>query len=161
MGAPRSGLDSYATWLCHKGVPCSHKMVYQLGVEDPPDWGDRRAEASWLAVPFLPDAGRVILLVRHPLLCAASLLQITGPIREWARRKIEFYHPDLVSDSVQWWTAWNRRALQYADEVLFLGDLAQQQDFPHCNVWAPPPRLDWSQVDSGVASEARSLWSRI
>ena len=161
IGAPRSGLDSCATYLTDNGIPCGHKEVYTFGIQEPPDWGNKANEASWLAVPFLPVDARVLLIVRHPLLVAASMLQITGTIREWAREKIHFFHDDLVSDSMNWWLAWNKRAIDHAHDVYFLEDLIKGPNFPHRNIWHPPPVLDWSMIDDKIATEAKEFWNEL
>lgn len=102
---------------------------------DPPQWGDFTGDASLSAVPYLHQFPHVrrILVVRHPLEYAGSLLRV-GPLK--ARSQVhglqtyldqhypEIYEePDELSAALRFWLIWNTLADNYANIRVRLDDL--------------------------------------
>ena len=116
-----------AQLLTEAGLPCTHEGYY---TPDGPDPGVATpADSSWMAVPYLPQHdGRVILVVREPIDVVRSLLGIRFFEQEGPFQKFALGHePDLANlpptmACWEWWTRWNRRALPFADVVVFLDD---------------------------------------
>ncbi len=120
-GCGRSGTGYVSTLLSRLGLPCSHEVVYgealcSTGAQ--PVWSDAlRAEASWLAAPYLGSlpAGTIVLhQVREPVSVVRSFLRIrffegNGPFKRFAERHV----PALAvgspfERSVKYWLFWNQ-----------------------------------------------------
>lgn len=124
-----------------------------------------------MAVPYLPQPdAHVVLLVRHPLQVAASMVAsgLTAPtsgVRHWAARRC----PEIDGDheptlALKWWLAWNDRAVEYADQVIPL-DGARPAPFdghlPRWNVGPSHPDLTWQDFAPTVAWQCRSRFAAL
>jgi hypothetical protein len=64
------------------GLECGHEAIYTGRTTEPPDWGERYAESSWFAAPWLadlPDQTLVVHVVRNPIDWLASWVGTVWP----------------------------------------------------------------------------------
>jgi hypothetical protein len=92
-GIGRSGTGYVAKLLTEAGLPCGHESIYTANTTRPPDWGDRLAESSWFAAPWihkLPEGTSVVHLVRNPIDWCASWVGTVWPPRGSAKATMNF-----------------------------------------------------------------------
>ena len=136
-GTGRSGTGFVSKVLSTAGVPCHHEKVFTPAGED---WGWRRGDSSWLAVPFLDGFdGFVLHVLRDPLAVVNSMVGILffedelpddvalliGPYQAFAREHAPevFELGDPVERAVAWWVVWNERVAPFADAWVRVEDL--------------------------------------
>jgi hypothetical protein len=136
-GCPRSGTAYAAALFSALGVRCDHERVFgvaQAAGERPVVWDGAEGDSSFLAVPFLPVDGTVVLhQVRHPLEFARSIVG-TALLSDHRRDKpfpaaIRRHAPEVYEPARQperaalMWTIWNTRAEAHADITYRIEDL--------------------------------------
>lgn len=135
-GTGRSGTRFAAHLLRAAGVNCGHERVFSfrpLLRERPVAWGNWQADSSWMAVPHLAaHDGPAVLVVRHPLLVAKSMLEL-GWFRHDKRldiaKLIYRFRPQIRAEKTRpdkvmaMWVHWNTAALPYVAGVFRLEDL--------------------------------------
>ena len=123
-GTGRCGTGYVAAVLNACQVPCGHETVYRP--DGPGDWGNVRADSSWMAAPHLKGfKGTIVHLLRNPLHVVNSLLGIGffnpeidhGKYREYARRYCPqaFQTDDPILAAATFVVEWNRMITPYAD----------------------------------------------
>lgn len=135
IGTGRSGTNFVADYLTAAGHPCGHERfyrptgpLYRAGETRLTPEGD----ASWLAVPYLPDSGiNAVHQTRAPLPVIKSFLKIGFFNAEYYaqhKRFIDFArsHFELSDDplrsSMRWWLEWNEKCLAITDRHFRLED---------------------------------------
>lgn len=137
-GTGRCGTRYASHLLRAAGVACGHEQVYTFRVARglrTPDWGEFDADASWMAVPFLPNLRTpALLLVRHPLPVVRSMLSL-GWFAEGQRKLIantvDRHRPEVHAEATRTdkalalWVHWNLSALPYVREVVRFEDMVR------------------------------------
>lgn len=135
-GTGRCGTGYMAQVLTRAGLECTHEEVFTPDgpVEHPHVW----AEASWLAVPYLSHHPRtpVVLVHRHPLAVISSFVgqhffDRPNPHLDFLLRKnpaIRDLSP--VDAAIEHYLFWNKHALNYADVVTDIEDIAWEKIIP-------------------------------
>jgi len=134
-GTGRCGTGYMSQVIERAGLHCTHEQVFTPdGVDEPHVW----AEASWMAVPYLPHYADtpVVLVHRHPLAVFSSFLGMhffdrPSPHLEFLHRK----NPALrdlnpIDAAIDHYLFWNRHALNYADVVVDIEDVAWEKIIP-------------------------------
>ena len=119
VGTGRCGTASAQRALNAVGIGCGHEDVY--GPWGYVDETGLEADASWLAVPYLPFVNaRIIHLARDPVDVANSFLSIgffdaapANVYKDFARRWAPLTG-DGVDDAFRWWLEWNRMCERHA-----------------------------------------------
>lgn len=121
-GTGRCGTTHVSELLTRAGYHCSHEKYFTP--EGPLHRNFRRshrarADASWLAVPFLPDPEiRAIHVVRNPLDVIRSFFNIGFFDAEFAHLRPRFvgfarthfdFSGDPMRDCLRWYVDWNTR----------------------------------------------------
>ncbi|MFC4869334.1 hypothetical protein [Streptomonospora arabica] len=133
-GTGRCGTRYASHVLRAAGVVCGHEQVFTFGVARgrTPRWRGFEADASWLAVPRLSEVrARTVLLVRHPLDVAHSMLQLGWftPQRASISRVLAAVDPRILGEptradqAMALWLRWNTVARPHAAHVVRFGDL--------------------------------------
>lgn len=140
IGTGRSGTNYVSELLTQSGYNCSHEKYFTP--KGPLLRNFRRsyrarADASWLAVPYLPDQDiKAIHIVRHPLLVIRSLfnmgffdssLRVYESFVNFARAHFEFTG-DPLRDCLRWYVEWNERCEAITDRRLSLEQLNDSLD---------------------------------
>ena len=163
MGCGRSGTGFVAKVLNEAGVPAGHEKVFHPGTTSP-DWGESRAEASWLALPWLPTLDpdvSVVHLVRDPIKNARSWMGVGmfaddahpdhEPYRDAVRRCVPgvMEYPTALERWLAHWVVWNEIAELHASETLRIEDLDELDGAPLDKICA-----DLGLSDAGAVSRA-------
>lgn len=144
-GSGRCGTRYAAELLTRCGVSCGHEATFHpenaagwRGV--PLDWGDRVADASWMAAPhvdILTYLGvPVILLVRDPLEVVRSLVELAffsshpvqraNPCHNVLRTHLPWIYEEYATEhdrALAMWVGLTKRALSRAELVIRFADL--------------------------------------
>ena len=129
VGTGRCGTGYTARYLSESGVPCSHEGYYTTRgptLRNSKRDHRSRGDASWLAVPFLPDPDILVLhQVRHPLAVIGSFYRIGffDPnfyskhrlFVDFASHYFTFSDVPLRS-CVRWYIEWNRKCERVASK---------------------------------------------
>jgi hypothetical protein len=93
-GAPRSGTAWITKVLQHHGLHVKHEKISAHGT------------VNWQSAPYADNYVRRVAIVRHPLLCVASLLTISDASRDYLARHtgIEYRATEEWYGDV--WAAW-------------------------------------------------------
>jgi hypothetical protein len=129
-GTGRSGTTYLTELLRACGVRCGHEAVF--GPYGQGDWDDFEADASFMAVPYLPLDIPTVLVLRHPLAVVKSFhdfgffTQCTteyqhfvahyAPMAWWGERS-------ELDTALAYWCTWNLRAALHADRIYRLEHL--------------------------------------
>lgn len=157
IGTGRCGTNFVADYLTAAGHPCGHERFYRpTGPVYSPGQTQttREGDSSWLAVPFLPEAGvRVVHQTRAPVAVIASFLKL-GFFHEehysrhkrfvdFARRHFDF-SDDPTRSAARWYIEWNEKCAAITDRQFRLEDFRNRID--RLGDWlgldAPLPTLD-------------------
>lgn len=159
-GTGRSGTKWCATTLRVAGIYCGHEQMFSpemlFHLDGPlPRHRHFAGDASFCAVPFLSrlDSFRRVLVVRHPLACAASWIRAGGLLRGGHRPGVSYRlahdHPDVLDAddeqeaTLRYWLGWNRRGVEHADRVAPIEDLDGSELLRLCGysepAWEPFP----------------------
>jgi hypothetical protein len=136
-GCPRSGTQYSSVLFSALGARCDHEQVFgieqALGLKQV-EWNGYDGDASFLAVPFLPLDGVVVLhQTRHPLEFIRSVVGIRFLSDHRAEKPFpsvigrnapEVYEPEHEAErAALLWRIWNRRAESHAAITYRLEDL--------------------------------------
>lgn len=135
-GTGRCGTGYTAALLNACQVPCGHEAVY--GPDGPGDWGNIRADSSWMAAPHLKEfSGTVVHLLRNPLDVVNSLVGIGffdpnvdhGAYRDYAKRWCPqaFQTADPVVAAASFVVEWGRMIEPYANLTWKVEELNAEQ----------------------------------
>jgi len=132
VGTGRSGTKYMSEMLTRSGYNCSHESYFTPKgpfLRNTQRSYKARADASWLAVPYLPDSNiMVIHIVRHPLRVIRSFFNMGffkpgilryKPFVTFARAHFE-YTGDPMRDCLRWYVEWNERCEAITDRRLSL-----------------------------------------
>lgn len=185
-GTGRCGTKWAATALRTAGILCGHEQVFttdMLPQAQSPRWGAFEGDSSLAAVPYMltPGIARRVLLVRHPLGFAGSLLRV-GPLLAGSQpdgltRYLKARHPHVfdtdreTTAALRYWTVWNRQAADHADVVLRIEEvtvadlLVAVERTPRWPTYPVDPTnvgpngddLRWGVQDPETAIDARNL----
>lgn len=135
-GTGRCGTGYMAEVISKAGLECTHEEVFtpEGVVEHPHVW----AEASWMAVPYLSHFARtpVVLVHRHPLAVISSFLgkrtfHRRSPYRDFLyRQNPSLRHASPLEAAIDHYLFWNKHALNYADVVTDIDDVAWEKIIP-------------------------------
>ncbi len=122
IGTGRCGTTHIGAVLSAAGYPCSHERYFTHSGPVLRHYERShlaRADASWFAVPYLPDpAFKVIHIVRHPFKVIRSFYNIGFFDEEFARhflpavrfaRRHFAFTGDPLRDCLRWYVEWNAR----------------------------------------------------
>jgi hypothetical protein len=120
VGTGRCGTGYVAELLTQLSIRCGHERIYSWrGIRpDPRVEGD----ASWLAVPYLPRFGGVVLhVVRRPLDVIGSFVgsefftRARSPYARFLSRHLDLGRdPDPLTAAMRHYVEWNRRCEPHA-----------------------------------------------
>ena len=141
IGTGRCGTGFSSKYLTSAGVPFSHERYYT--VKGPILRNGRRSfrargDASWLAVPFLPDPDVIAIhQVRNPLAVILSFYNIGffdpnfyethDQAVDLARKYFEFSEDPLRS-SLRWYLEWNYKCEQITSRMFRVEHLSEHAD---------------------------------
>ncbi|AKQ41002.1 hypothetical protein CP97_01465 [Aurantiacibacter atlanticus] len=147
IGTGRSGTTYFSELLTASGLSCSHEGYYT--VKGPTLYNTRRqpdaqCDASWLAVPFLPDDEvTAVHVVRDPFAVIRSLFschffdlehleqatdavtRVRAKFTRFAQKHFEFTG-DPLRDSMRWYSDWNTRCEAITDKRVVIERVDQQ-----------------------------------
>ena len=118
-GTGRSGTQYMSAILTESGIPCGHEQIFRP--EGPRGWAWYRADASFMAVPYLPIFdGPVFHVVRDPLTTINSMVGLgwfddAVNIHELFRPFQRLYCPSAWEDdepldrTIAFYIDWNRK----------------------------------------------------
>lgn len=124
-GTGRCGTTWMSEWLTGAGYPCTHEQAFSYRGWTPAPGS--RADASWLAVPYLGlFGGRIIHLVRNPLAYVRSAVG-TGLFGTFRRRTYKpwrifiaqhhgYTDDPPIQQAMRFWVDWNRRIEEHTNE---------------------------------------------
>ena len=136
IGTGRSGTAFISEYFRRAGVLISHEQYYTHKgpyLRNPWRYWRTQGDASWLAVPFLPDRGMVAIhQVRHPYKVIDSLFRIGffdpahdaahAPFVAFARQHFRF-SDDPLQSALRWYVEWNERCEAITDRRYRIEDL--------------------------------------
>ena len=149
-GTGRSGTGYFAELFRAHGINCGHQDVFRHDTVEAQswDWRDYEGEASFEAVPALPQLRRegvkIALVTRHPLDVISSWLSL-GVFGDNFRSDYSLWHgamtrsfpyfdgcldvDDPVVAAAEYWCLWNNLAAKNADLVVRLEDSRERKVF--------------------------------
>lgn len=140
-GTGRCGTRWFAASLTAAGLACSHETVFTFN--GPKPGGER--DSSWMAVPHLPVACPVLLVVRDPLTTLASFMarhffNHPSPFRSFLYAHLSGLEGvDQFQAFNRYYREWNMQAAEHAAGVVDID------------------RLDWTTVERVTGMTASNL----
>lgn len=165
IGTGRSGTTFISKHLAKAGVRVSHEQYYTVKgpyLRNPNRHVQTRGDASWLAVPFLPDSSIVAIhQVRHPYAVIDSLFRIGffssehytehKPFVDFAKKYFTF-SDDPLRSSLRWYVEWNQRCEEITDKRFRIEHLSDHvQDLER---WLNLPDLGRFSTPTNLNSRA-------
>lgn len=160
VGTGRCGTKFTARFLDNIGIGCSHEAYYTPDgpvLRNSSRYYRAQTDASWLAVPYLPDGEKRILhQVRHPLGVISSFYKLGffdskyygrhQRYVDFARKHFEFSSSPIRS-CTRWYIEWNKRCDSITDNRVRLETFSDSID-----IFA-----EWLQLDRSVLERGADL----
>jgi len=146
IAVPRSGTRYFAELCRANGVICAHEGYFTKHgpmLRNPDRRFDAVGDVSWLAPPFLPMEGMVVVhQVRHPMKVIRSIYEmgLFDPAREHTRapfvamaRRYFRFSEDPLHSALRFYIEWNERCEQITEKRYKIEEISNEIE--HISKW--------------------------